>query len=213
MRKGDRQAGMSLIELSIALGIISVLTAVALPGFVQWRADLRVKGAARAVSDALLMARMQAMSTGRTHLVTFDASVGATAMIEIADDGLPGAGNCAVDAGESVHRVGEIESVVWGTTVAQANTVQAPDDEGAFPSSMTNGFTFGDGDGAQPAKWVLFEPDGLPRPFTPTGCVVGEVGSGAGAVYLSNGRRDYAIVMGPLGTTRVHPWVGASWRP
>ena len=42
----------------------------------------------------------------------------------------------------------------------------------------------------------------------------GAIGTGAGAVYLTNGARDYAIVLSPLGGVRVSAWDGSlnQWR-
>jgi len=58
---------------------------------------------------------------------------------------------------------------------------------------------------------VLFQPDGIPRLFTPDGggnCdAVGLPGLGGGAIYLTNTRRDYAIVLSNVGTTRTHVWI------
>ena len=59
------------------------------------------------------------------------------------------------------------------------------------------------------ATWVLFQPDGIPRTFTPSGSActaVGNPGEGGGAIYLTNTLRDYAIVLAPFGTTQVHVW-------
>ena len=35
------------------------------------------------------------------------------------------------------------------------------------------------------------------------------MGSGGGAVYLSDGNRDLAVVLTPLGGSRVHAWDAA----
>ena len=31
-------------------------------------------------------------------------------------------------------------------------------------------------------------------------------GQGGGAIYVTNGRRDYAVVLSPLGAVRLHAW-------
>ena len=66
---------------------------------------------------------------------------------------------------------------------------------------------------------MLFQPDGLPRLFTQTmgggSCDdVGMAGEGGGAIYVTNGRRDYAVVLSHLGTARVHLWIPSTgaWR-
>jgi hypothetical protein len=63
-----------------------------------------------------------------------------------------------------------------------------------------------------PATWVAFAPDGIPRLFTPTACaVLGRAGQATGGIYLTNQRRDHAIVLSPLGGVRIHAWNGSSW--
>jgi hypothetical protein len=78
------------------------------------------------------------------------------------------------------------------------------------------GWTFSDAGGAATASWVLFQPDGLPRTFTTNGAActaIGRAGEGGGGIYVTNGSRDYAVVLRPLGTVRVHkfPAGGTSW--
>lgn len=203
---------MTLIEIAVALAIIGILTAMAIPNFVTWQADMRVKEAARAVSDAFVLGRAEAIRTGNNHIVAFNGTLGASEVIEIADDGIPGTGNCAIDGGETVHQVSAIPNITWGTTASLANGTAAPDDLGGSSATVSIGWSFTNAGGTTPAQWVLFQPDGLPRLFTPAGCALSAAGEGGGAIYVTNGRRDYAVVLGPLGTTRVHSWVGSAWR-
>ena len=68
-----------------------------------------------------------------------------------------------------------------------------------------------DGD---PARWVAFQPDGIPRAFTDGPLLTGAVGTGNGAVYVTDGNRDFAVVLTALGAIRVHAFdKGAgTWR-
>ncbi|MCG8591670.1 MAG: hypothetical protein MJE66_20420 [Proteobacteria bacterium] len=64
-------------------------------------------------------------------------------------------------------------------------------------------------------SWVLFTADGTPRAMQPNGggANIGTVGTGDGAIYVSDGRRDYAVVVAPLGGIRVRSWqTGTGWR-
>lgn len=58
----------------------------------------------------------------------------------------------------------------------------------------------------------MFRGDGIPVTFD-AGCNVGTIGSGNGAVYVTNGDRDYAVVLTALGAVRVHAWnaVEGAW--
>jgi hypothetical protein len=46
----------------------------------------------------------------------------------------------------------------------------------------------------------------MPRAFSTGPFAAGALGSGRGAVYVSSGKRDYAVVLAPLGGVRVHAW-------
>jgi hypothetical protein len=51
----------------------------------------------------------------------------------------------------------------------------------------------------------------MPRAFSVGPFSEGNVASGNGAVYVTSGARDYAVVLAPLGGVRVHAWArGAS---
>ena len=52
-------------------------------------------------------------------------------------------------------------------------------------------------DGFLACNFLMFRPDGIPVGFT-AACVTGQIGSGAGGVYVTNANRDYAVVVTPL---------------
>ena len=55
------------------------------------------------------------------------------------------------------------------------------------------------------ATWVLFNSQGMATAFKPD-CTIAASGSGGGAIYITNGKRDYAIVLNPLGSVQTHAW-------
>ena len=68
--------------------------------------------------------------------------------------------------------------------------------------------TFADPSSAK-VNWLLFRPDGIPVGFSGAAgsCgAVGGVGTGGGAFYVTNGERDFAVVLSPLGGVRLHLW-------
>jgi len=214
------RSGMTLIEIIVALVIVAVLAAASAPAFNGMFADQRVKGAARDVADAFMLGRGEAIRTGNTHLVIFQNALTASEPIVIVDDGDPGTSNCTIDSGELKHSWEPVEGISWGTSTALANGAAAPDDPGGSSSTIASGSSFTDADSpAGAASWVLFRPDGLPRLFKQAGgggsCDdLGLLGQGGGAIYLTNTRRDYAVVLSHLGTVRVHSWNqgSAGWR-
>jgi hypothetical protein len=105
-----------------------------------------------------------------------------------------------IDAGEVQQGISAERDVAWGSAVSGG--AAAPGDVGLGDRSSGSSFNSPAGAGT---TWVVFQPNGIPVGFD-AACDTGDVGSGAGALYLTNGRRDYAVVMSPLGTVRVHVW-------
>jgi len=207
------QNGITLIEIVVVLAIIGAVTAATTFAVNSWVADQRVKAAARSVADALLLARGEAIRTGHVHVAVFgeNALTNADSDIVIVDDGEPDSSDCSIAGSEIVHRMRFDNGVVWGTTGSLAGTTAAPGDLGIAAPNVVNGssFTTAALDASTPASWLLFQPDGIPRLFTTSGTActqVGISGQGGGAIYVTNGHRDYAIVLNPLGTVRVHGW-------
>ncbi len=209
-----RTQGFSLVEIMVVVAIIGAMTAVTVPGFSTYFANQRVKQAARSVADVLSLARTEAIRTGRNHVVYFQQDPTGAALVDGAgtsvpaqvvqdDDGtgpLP-APNGQVDVGERRFDVRAEPGVSWGRTFA---TGAAPGDTG-LTANFGTGRTFKTKSGAA-ANWIVFRPDGVPRGYSTGPYAEGDIGSGGGAVYLTNGRRDYAIVLTPLGGVEVNLW-------
>jgi prepilin-type N-terminal cleavage/methylation domain-containing protein len=216
MRRLRTHAGFTLIEVMIVvaiLGALSVLGVMLLQGAFG---DARAKTGARSLADLLQLAREEAIRTGDNHLVFFgqdaqdnDLTTGgmAAAAILVRDADADG----EVDTGETVAgvHVDATGTLSWGSVFAAAGSDKAPNDNPAatFPETDPDFLccTFLD-PGDDPARWVAFLPDGIPRAFSITPFATGDVGTGSGAVYVTSGARDYAIVLAPLGGVRVHTW-------
>jgi len=170
------------------------------------------------------MARAEAMRTGRRHVVFFgnpgvtDPSGNAVAMgaawvpVLLIDDGAPATANCAIDGGEALEAIKPEDGISWGVSFATSGVAT---DKGAAPfdpGGTWDGATFADPGDAK-INWVLFGPDGVPVTFAGAvgSCgLLGTLGSASGALYLTNGERDFAVVLSPLGSARVHVWNRAS---
>lgn len=204
----------------IVLGIAGLLTLIVGPTLGSWMRNQRLKDFTRATADLMLLARSEAARTGSRHIVLFGpagtadpagttiatASGSNAAMIAVAD-GAPAASNCQIDASEDRRAVDFANDVQWG--VSQA-TVRAPGDEGTAPFTppQASGGTFADPNNVA-VPWFLFRPDGVPVVFTGAlgSCgTIGQTGTGGAALYTTNGERDYAVVLTPLGSVSVLVW-------
>lgn len=216
-----RDGGFSLLEMMIVAAILGITVALAVPNFQRWISDQRVKAAARSIADAFALARIESIRTGNVYIVflaeerpalpLLDAN-GVQQPIAILDDGRRGSAgqNCRIDAGEPIRFVHAEPGVQWGATFAGTN--RAPLDPVLDGTAIGDGISMLDGTGAE-TTWVAFLPTGVPVGATP-GCALGITGSGAAAAYVSNGTRDFAVVMSPLGGVHVHPFdqTANDWR-
>jgi Tfp pilus assembly protein FimT len=201
----------------VGIAIVGILSTVSIAFMRGSLGESRAKGSIRSVADLMSLARSEAIRTGDNHVVFFykdaeDLAItgpagGAAAALLIRDLDTDG----KVDAGEKVAavRVDPTGSLGWGSSWAAASNTQAPNDNPGATFPQTNlefvccSFLEPDAD---PARWVVFLPDGMPRSFSVNPFAAGAIASGSGAVYVTSGRRDYAVVLAPLGGARVHAW-------
>ena len=147
-----RNAGITLIEIMVTVALVGALAVMAIPRMDDFFDRQDAKAAARAVADALLRARAEAMRTGN-HFIVFFGGPGTTdgngtaiedeagnfVPILILDDGPPATANCRIDGGETREYLYPIDGMTWGVTSASA---AAPGDVGAAP--YASGFSFAD---------------------------------------------------------------------
>jgi prepilin-type N-terminal cleavage/methylation domain-containing protein len=62
----SRQAGFSLIEVLIAVAIIGIAAAIAIPNFTRMYMDYQAKGTASEITRHLVLARTRAMTSNQT---------------------------------------------------------------------------------------------------------------------------------------------------
>jgi len=70
-----RQAGFTMAELIIAISIIAILAAIAVPNIISWLPNYRLKAAARDLYSNMQKARIQAVKENRNIVMRFDASI------------------------------------------------------------------------------------------------------------------------------------------
>lgn len=220
-----RSDGFSLLEVMIVVGLVSVLAAVAVPSIIEWRTHYQAKQAARSIAGIFHKARAEAMRTGDQQVVFFGnpgltdpggnavEAGGSWVPVLSLDDGVPGTANCRIDPGETSAFIRPVGDLSWG--VSHATGPVASDSGGApfNPASTWDGGTFTKPN-ASKANWVLFRANGVPVAFEGdgSGCgTIADTGSGGGGLYLTDGERDFGVVLTPLGGARLHVWNNGAW--
>ncbi len=84
------QRGFTLLELMVVIGIIGVLTAVAIPSFQEWRHHSAVNNAIMVLNGKLKQARALAVAESRDVRVAFDS----VNQVITYDSNLGGCANC-----------------------------------------------------------------------------------------------------------------------
>lgn len=188
----------------MVLAIVGAIAMIAVPSFTQMANDQRLRDQARNIGGLFSYARGEAIRTGNVQLVFIGTDADGAALTEggvavqamiVEDTDF----DCTKDAGESYKTLPLKNGVTLGVT---GTTGRPTTDLGTAAVSTGSSFTEPDGDNA---SWVLFRPEGMPLAFD-SSCTIGSTGSGAGAIYVTNGRRSHSVVLAPLGNTQSFVW-------
>jgi prepilin-type N-terminal cleavage/methylation domain-containing protein len=84
----ENQAGFTLIEVMVALAIVTVAVTLAFPNFTRWHVQTQLRQATSEIATQLTLARMAAMNRNRSVDVTVQTSGGAVHLSAVASTGV-----------------------------------------------------------------------------------------------------------------------------
>ena len=98
-----RQAGFTMVELMVVVGMIAILTAIAVPNIISWLPNYRAKAAARDMISNFQKAKMEAVKRNTDVVINFTTANATQAgsyriFVDDADPGTEG----VFDAGEPI---------------------------------------------------------------------------------------------------------------
>jgi len=67
-----KDSGFSLIELMTAIAILAILAAIAIPGYIGWLPNYRLRSGARDLQSTMQLARLRAVKENRNVYISFD---------------------------------------------------------------------------------------------------------------------------------------------
>ena len=178
-----RKHGFTLIEVLVALIVLGILTAIAIPGFSTWLPKYRLKSASRDLYSNMQLAKMGAIKANADWAIVFDA--GSNSYKICSDDG---DGDWTTTGNNTIERTVDLADYKAGVSYGHGN---ATDD---IP-----------GGGAPPADDITYTNDVLV--FNSRG-----TGSG-GYVYLENSKNTttYGVGTRTSGVIQLRKWAGAAW--
>lgn len=185
MEPKNRPQGFTLVEVMIVVAVIGILSAVAIPTYLTWMPDMRLRATARDVFSTFQKTRIDAIKANRDMAIVFDP---ATNTYSICSD--PGIGG------------------VWATlndnTVLQVNNFAQAGYGIGYGNGGITGLNSVTGE-AMHADSVSFSNNVL---------VLNSRGTAKnGYIYLQNqNNRVYAIGATSRGAIRLRQWMGGSWK-
>ena len=174
--------GFTQVELIVAVAIITIALAFAIPNIPKWRARAKLNGVARDLASHFQFAKMEAAKRSSFCAVTFNIMVDGTPLdaLVYVDDG-----NLQYDGEQILRRVKFSDSIY--------KTISLDTNQGGG-----DGLSFADNGMGQPS--IAFNRNGLP--IDASGNIIT---AGADSVFIRNDRGGTkSITVSPAGNIRIN---------
>lgn len=186
MEPKNRLQGFTLVEVMFVIAVIGILSAVAIPTYLTWLPDMRLKATARDVYSTFQKTRLDAIKTNRDLAIVFNPLNNTYSICS--DPGVDGIWS-TVDGSNTVLQVNNFTQAGYGIGYGNGGITGL--------NSVTKT--------AMPANSVSFNNNVL---------VLNSRGTGNnGYIYLQNqNNRVYAVGSTSRGAIRLRQWMGGSWK-
>ena len=179
-----KNIGFTLLELMVTIGIVGIVTAIAVPNFFEWLPDYHLKKVARDLYSDMQFSKINAMKQNRDWAIVFDAGNKKYFVCSAkgSDDSWAIAGNT-------------IEKEV---TLPASGGVQYGHGSATKDATDSGGLSFSDDDITFNYNYATFNAMGAGQ---------------SGYVYLENNKKTttYAIGKESTGFISTKKWNGTSW--
>jgi len=135
-----KQNGFTIYELLTVIGIIAVLSTIAMPNMISWRSEAKLRGASNNLRADLQMAKLRALREKAIIVVQFTAN---DYNIFIDNGAGANAGNWNLDADEALIRNRQLPA---GVTIVLPTSFDSPNNRTRFngrgfpdPATLTGG--------------------------------------------------------------------------
>jgi Tfp pilus assembly protein FimT len=190
VRSSTRQCGFSTLELLVTLGIVGVVAAGTVPATTRTLADLRLRGDARSVHNAVALAKMRAAARFTRERVYVDTTTN-TFHLEFWDKAATPP-NWTDEVDPTMNLQTGVTFGYGGLSTPPTNTQSALAQAGACKTK--------DGTDISNTSCIVFNSRGIP--VDGTGSVTGE-----SALYMTDGVGTYGV------TISMTPLVRLWWTP
>lgn len=188
--------GVSAVELAVALFVVLVLSAIAIPNLFATWSDIQLRGAASQVAGLMQQARMLAAKKNGTYSLRYQISNGVQRVfVDVNNNGVFDPGEPTLDLGRQVTAASSAPNGASGQPPAY---VLAGDSSAGPPCDNT--------------CVLAFSPRGLPCDYTnPPACTT-PAASYFVYYFQDSGRKTWAAVsVTKAGRSKALLWSGSSW--